>query len=142
MGKTIKYILITAFMLFSCVSHHRPDTIINTQLTPDILQWIGWRASYHMGYNVDVVLHFSPYQASSIMSVGSSNDILSIDYQTIHDPVISIISAGDIKGADVRIRKEPQSESIMFYHRESIDSDDSWNDIEEYIQSFKEHLVK
>lgn len=52
MGKTIKYFLITAFVLFSCVSHHRPDTIINTQLTPDISQWIGWRASYHMGYYI------------------------------------------------------------------------------------------
>ncbi|MCR5548053.1 MAG: hypothetical protein K6F25_04815, partial [Bacteroidales bacterium] len=89
------------------------------------------------GYSVNLLVHFEPYQAKDIETIGKSSDILTIDFQTEGDWVINTIDSGSISGADVQIvdDKHPYS-SWRTIHRQAIDSSLSWEQIVSIIQSF------
>ena len=87
------------------------------------------------GYSVEMLFHFSPYQAAQIRSVGSDPDILTIDFQTIGDPVLFLDGMGTIRGADYRIIDFPDN-GINYLHRESIDNSDTWEQIIQFIHAF------
>lgn len=88
-----------------------------------------------LGLNVDALIHFEPYQAAIIESNGSDPKILTIDFQDINDLVIQSIYAGDIKGADHRIRTNYKAK-VNQIHRAAIHSEESWNKIMQVIESF------
>lgn len=88
------------------------------------------------GYKVNVLVHFSPYQAGDINTIGKDNNVLTIDFQTRGDLVISIVSPGVVNDADYSIKRDPKASSIMYYHRESIDDSSSWDVLLGIIQEF------
>ena len=88
------------------------------------------------GYDVRLMVHIAPYQAAKISTIGESASILTIDFQTLGDPVISVISPGSIKGADKIIKQQPKSKSMNTYHREIIDNPNSWTAIKDIIEDF------
>ena len=87
------------------------------------------------GYSVEMLFHFSPFQAAHIQTAGSKTDILTIDFQTIGDPVLLLDGIGSIHGADYRIVDFPNS-AVQFLHRESIDHSETWDQIIQLIQGF------
>ena len=88
------------------------------------------------GYNVRLMVHIAPYQAAKISTIGEYASILTIDFQTVGDPVISVIFPGSIKGADKIIKQQPKSKSKNTYHREIIDNPYSWTAIKDIIEDF------
>jgi hypothetical protein len=87
------------------------------------------------GYSVEMMFHFSPFQAYKIKTVGIDNDILTIDYQTIGDPVLFLGGGGWIQGADHLIIDFPKNR-IDYLHREAIDHQDTWDQLEGFIRDF------
>jgi len=88
-----------------------------------------------VGLTVDALIHFEPFQAASIESNGRNPNILTIDFQDNNDRVIQFINAGDIKGADHRIRTNYTAKWDQI-HRMAIHRDLTWDEIMSYIDSF------
>ena len=88
------------------------------------------------GHSVEMMLHFSPYQAVQIKTVGERPDILTISYRTLLDPVLLLDGiGGNIQGADYTVLDFPSSD-LGHLHRESINSSASWEQINSLIQAF------
>ena len=87
------------------------------------------------GVPINILVHFEPYQAGRIKSVGSTEGILSIDYQTLGDWVIEHVGKGDIVGADSHIKATSTSD-VLHIHRDAIDNTESWDRIEKIISDF------
>ena len=91
------------------------------------------------GFKVDIMVHLSPFQAGEIETQGAKDDILSIDIQTIGDPVLFLggFSQGEIVGADHSIKKERQhpAKQFMFIHTETLNPS-IWDEIIPIINSF------
>ena len=82
------------------------------------------------------MLHFSPYQAVQIKTVGTRSDVLTISFRTLLDPVLLFDGiGGNIRGADYTVLDFPSSD-FYHYHRESIDSSASWEQLLPIIQAF------
>ena len=88
------------------------------------------------GYRVEMMLHFEPYQASNISSIGTSANILTIDYQTSGDWVISFSGQGRIQGSDNTVLGEQGSSTWSTVHRKAIDTEKTWNEIIKFINAF------
>ena len=88
------------------------------------------------GHPVEMMLHFSPYQAVQIKTVGTRSDVLTISFRTLLDPVLLLDGiGGNIRGADYTVLDFPSSD-FYHYHRESIDSSASWEQLLPIIQAF------
>ena len=87
------------------------------------------------GYPIDILVHFEPYQANNISSVGGNKSVLSVDYQTEGDFIINYIKSGDMKDADVHFRAKSTAD-FLHIHRAAIDNSSSWDDIKKFIYDF------
>lgn len=94
------------------------------------------------GFNVDIMIHLSPFQAGDIETQGAKDEILSIDLQTIGDPVLFLggFSQGEIVGADHSIKKKRQhhAKQFMFIHTETLNPS-IWDEIIPIINDFLNH---
>ena len=62
------------------------------------------------GLPVDVIIHFEPYQATDIKTAGSSENVLTIDYQVTDDWLIHLGGKGRIvRSEERRVGKECRS---------------------------------
>lgn len=91
------------------------------------------------GYVVDLMVHFEPYQAGDIETVGTAEGILTIDYQMGDDFVIRLghsrsirrqIKQGEyrISGADIQIWRPCSDAPLKKKHRYPINHSSTWNE--------------
>ena len=94
------------------------------------------------GFKVDILIHLSPFQAGDIKTQGAKDEILTIDLQTIGDPVLYFggFSQGEIVGADYSIKKERQhpAKQFMYIHTETLNPS-TWDEIIPIINDFLNH---
>lgn len=85
------------------------------------------------GFKVDMIVHFEPYQASAIESVGAAKDIYVIDYQMTDDWLIHLGGKGRIKGADFLLGNRPSDAPPKKKHRYPINHSSTWTEIRPYV---------
>lgn len=88
------------------------------------------------GESVSMIIHFEPYQAEKICSIGGKSDVLVIDIQTQGDWVINIFDSGSIQDADYKHQVLPDSDpGWQRIHTYAL-SEETWNEIIAQINEF------
>ncbi len=85
------------------------------------------------GLPVDVIVHFEPYQAPDIKTAGSSENILTIDYQVTDDWLIHLGGKGRIAGADLLLGNYRSGAPIHKKHRYPINHASTWHELQPCI---------
>jgi hypothetical protein len=88
------------------------------------------------GYKVDIIVHFEPYQAPDIETIGSSGNILTIDYQVLDDWLIHIGGKGRIRNADLLLGNYRSGAPLHKKHRYPINHSATWRELQPYIDEF------
>lgn len=94
------------------------------------------RCLLEKGLPVDVIIHFEPYQAPDIKTAGSSENILTIDYQVADDWLIHLAGKGRIAGADLFLGNYRTSAPIHKKHRYPINHASTWHGLQPSIDGF------
>lgn len=85
------------------------------------------------GLPVDVIIHFEPYQATDIKTAGSSENVLTIDYQVTDDWLIHLGGKGRIIGADLLLGNFRSGAPIHKKHRYPINHASTWHELQPCI---------
>ena len=86
------------------------------------------------GQEVDIMLHFAPYQASDI-SASVDSGVLTLDIQTNRDPVLATSSSNGMIQNAIHLYGF-SSAPISQRHTESLLNEDYWKMIKKYVDSF------
>lgn len=88
------------------------------------------------GYVTDVIVHFEPYQAGRIRTIGTSTDVLTIDFKMEDDPILRLGSGGDIEGADIHYDGGRSDAPAEKKHRYPISHSATWEELQPFIDAF------
>ncbi len=94
------------------------------------------------GLPVDVIVHFEPYQAPDIKTAGSSENILTIDYQVTDDWLIHLGGKGRIAGADLLLGNYRSGAPIHKKHRYPINHASTWHELHPFIDYLLSEQVR
>lgn len=94
------------------------------------------------GVPVDVIIHFEPYQATDIKTAGSSENVLTIDYQVTDDWLIHLGGKGRIVGADLLLGNFRSGAPIHKKHRYPINHASTWHELHPFIDYLLSEQVR
>ena len=95
-------------------------------------------AEFLISQNTDVstLIHFEPYQAAEIKSVGENTNVLVIDVQTEGDWVIDMVGEGEIEAADIHHKITPENNPGWQYIHTYALKEETWDEILALINKF------
>lgn len=88
------------------------------------------------GFVTDVIVHFEPYQARDISTIGKNKNVLAIDYQMADDFILRFGSGGRIKDADQIISGGRSDAPLKKKHRYPINHSSTWLELSSLIERF------